>query len=269
MPFGKILIPTDFSAPSMTLLKRSPQLKSLGAHKIVLVHIATPIQAKKATEQLKAKLEHSAQNLESKGFVTRYILQGGNPASEINTIANKENIDLIYITNRGQSLVRSAFLGSTVGDLIRLSLKPILVQKELKVKPNFPGRIDRVLMATDFSEGSQRALECLKNLEGVTKKVILLHIGTRAGDPTKERERIANVEEKLKQTASELEPLNIETDVLHNVGSPSKLICRTAEQHNVDLITLSRISGGLTEKVLGSTAGAVVQLCSHSVLLVP
>lgn len=263
------MVPVDFSAPSEELRRRVPRLSVLGTREVALIHVLAPLSTARTVQRIKSRLAAACLELEDQGIQAAYLLRDGTPATEICNAAAEEESDLIYIAACSRSLVRCAILGSTVGDVVRLSNRPVLVQKSFGADPDFPGRIPRVLLATDFSAGSGRALECVKGLRPAAAEVVVLHVGVRAADPESEKHRVHAVEQRLAAVADELRALGYRTETVHDLGSTSRLINETAWRKQVSLIVIGRISGGLTEAVLGSTAGAVVRSSRPSVLLVP
>ncbi len=120
---------------------------------------------------------------------------------------------------------------------------------------------EKVVMATDFSPGAEKLLNCLGELKTLgTKKIILtwvMEIGT-AGAPSgtlKEHHK-----KKLEEKAKEIEAMGFEVSYEAPVGFPAYEINQVAEENDASLIVIgSRGKNKIREFFLGSTVSAMIR----------
>lgn len=138
-PFGRILVPTDFSAASEAAWKTAGELaRRLGAE-LVLLHVLVeaPLYSESpfagarvrevyesARDWAQKKLDQWAGEARAAGLVVRVELRTGVPYRDIVTTAG--DADLIVIGTRGRSGVERAVLGSVADRVIRLAPCPVL-----------------------------------------------------------------------------------------------------------------------------------------------
>jgi nucleotide-binding universal stress UspA family protein len=144
----------------------------------------------------------------------------------------------------------------------------------------------RILLATDGSEHSRRAVEeCNKLATGLKPSAIRIvtvidNFTPMATEPfispeefleTVQKEIRENAEQIVSEAESVIREGNpdsiIEAEVL--MGSPKKVIVREAAEWNADLVIMgSQGYGFWSRAVLGSVSNAVVHLAQCSVLIV-
>ncbi len=146
-------------------------------------------------------------------------------------------------------------------------------------------RIDKILLATDFSKGSRKALEIARKIAIEDKStIVILHVvDEREVQAIIEAanwmlEESKNLEEAFferieKEAKTEISSLlrllennGIPTRVLIEKGHPVEKICEIAEREKVDLVAVG-YSGKHSRSTFGSTAERVVRDCSVSVLV--
>lgn len=274
--FKKILLATDFSPPAEQLYELLDEFKRVGMEEVVLLYvvkvsgIAMRYQ-EKATEKLLAKKKE----LEEKGFQVKAYAPIGFPAQEIQRIADEEEASLILIGSVGESFLRRIFIGSTASDLIRISNKPIYLEKfrELEEEGEYQriggDKFERILFPTDFSEPARKTLEKIKELKGVAKGLVLVHVIDRGSDEEISKLR-KEKRKKLHKIKEELEELGIKCEIRIRTGIPSENIVKIGEDEGVSLIVMpTRGEGRIKELLLGSTAENVTRRSKRPVLLFP
>ena len=143
-------------------------------------------------------------------------------------------------------------------------------------------KIDRIMVATDFSECSSQAVDYACGLaSGLGSKLVLIHAiepvyfagafyGPDASVPmlTEEQRRaaqeaMANLEEELKKRGVAVE------DVVIASGPPHQMIIEEAADRKVDLIVVGTHGrGGVAHLLLGSVAERVVRTAECPVLTI-
>ena len=267
--FGKVLVPTDFSEhakKTILCLTRIP-----GIREIVLQHVVDATQHTKHgwtheahIENVRIQLEEEKKFLESLGFIVKVtvdVITSGDISTAILRKADCENVSHIIIGSRGRGLVKGLLLGSVSADILRHGKTHLLIirhslaeELEGAVFSRFcPGIFSHVLVPTDFSEPSQKALSSIKDIEGLGE-VHLLHVVTK-GETHEEIE--ANVQEatkKLEKIKTDLTGAGLTIKIHIRLGRPPDEIISLADREDISLILMSSHGKGLlTELLVGST----------------
>ncbi len=127
--FSTVLYATDFSKSAEQTLSILRQLPN--TDKIILVHVVDKGETKEeldtfvkgAGEKLKDIQEH----LIEAGFNVEYHIHIGDPAHEINKVAEEEDVSLIAMGTQGKGLLEEIRLGSTTENAVRYANRPVLV----------------------------------------------------------------------------------------------------------------------------------------------
>ncbi len=127
--FSKVLYPTDFSKSAEQTLSILRQIPNTG--KIILVHAVDKGETKEELDtfvkEAGKKLKDIKEHLTEAGFNVEFHIHIGDPAHEINRVAEEEDISLIAIGTRGKGLIEEIRLGSTTEDVVRNAKRPVLV----------------------------------------------------------------------------------------------------------------------------------------------
>lgn len=139
-------------------------------------------------------------------------------------------------------------------------------------------KLERVLVATDFSDTAERSLEWavgiarqhgadLVLVHGLTLPAPLPDYVPAGSDFGQELHQIAL--RKLEETASRAREAGLEVHLEVPIGVPSQVIVRTAEEMGADLVVVgTRGLTGVSHMLLGSTAERVVQRAPCPVLTI-
>ena len=137
----------------------------------------------------------------------------------------------------------------------------------------------RIVIATDFAESAERALDYaaeLARMQGA--ELILLHVF--AGLPaypevasvqlaTIFEEQRRWVEDQLQQRAERAQTTGVRVRPLVRTGSPAAMIAQTAQEEGADLVVVGTHGrSGLDRFLLGSVAERVVRTAPCPVLVV-
>ncbi len=127
--FNRVLFPTDYSESSKRGLSELEHLKDI-IYELVLVHV---IEGARNPEDLDNKKEAALKSLYELGqrFETHtsveYHVIGGKPSEAINRFAEEKNVTLIAAATHGNNSFKDILLGSTAENLLRITLKPVLL----------------------------------------------------------------------------------------------------------------------------------------------
>lgn len=146
----RILVPVDFSPPSIAALRYAREFHDLYGADLVLLHVVEDIQymanpylfemptlpplediQQESREHLDALMhEHFPGDAK-----VRAVYRTGKPFSEILQCAQDERVDLIIIASHGHTGLEHALFGSTAEKVIRKAFCPVLVVKRPAPEP--------------------------------------------------------------------------------------------------------------------------------------
>ncbi|HSE93925.1 MAG TPA: universal stress protein [Methylomirabilota bacterium] len=139
--FARILVPTDFSAPSEEAWKTACRLGRVLGAELILVHVFVepplysegPFSGERVREVYAAgrawvekTLEEWAAGARAEGLAARVLVRVGVPHREILALAAYERADLLVVGTHGRGGVERALIGSVADRVIRLAPCPVL-----------------------------------------------------------------------------------------------------------------------------------------------
>ena len=131
--FARILVPTDFSAPSEAALAYGQKMADQFDGALHLLHIAENPFLRAVSGDRRSREEAAARWLQDRltetdrrrGAVT-IVEQSDEPASEILRYAKSNDIDLIVMGTHGRTGLARAALGSVAETVVRAASCPVL-----------------------------------------------------------------------------------------------------------------------------------------------
>jgi nucleotide-binding universal stress UspA family protein len=289
-----VLVPVDFSPPSLRALEFTlPLVKHFGAD-LHLVHVFATDHpftglvgmpfvlpefeiSRSVHEQLKDVAQKYSIDMRPENF---HVLKG-RAFEEICRLAHDTGIDLIVIATRGNTGLRHLALGSTAERVVRYSSCPVLVTHGGKPSGAMTG-FRKILVPVDFSECSMEGLHYAKALAKQFKSKITLLNSVHSQYYVASDECARYDLPRLMQHAdvvardqmrdlfekTDWDGLEVETSL--QTGHPGQQICEYARDGDLDLIvTSTHGSTGFTHLLLGSVAEYVVRHAHCPVLVVP
>ena len=167
-----VLVPIDFSKPSLEAIELAlPLLKQFGAN-LHLVHVFEPdypLASMAAMPLIVPELEVGKRvRRHLKDVAKKYSVElrrenihalKGRPFEEICRLARDRSIDLIVTATRGNTGLKHLVLGSTAERVVRYSPCPVLVVRSAdakKKKSRSVLRFKKILVPIDFSDCSMK-----------------------------------------------------------------------------------------------------------------
>jgi len=270
-----ILLATDFSHSSgAALIGARAIARSCGS----TLHVVHVVSGRPATaggysptpQHAEEEMKHFLSQHSLRGFAHRTWIEQGAVAEVVQGLVRRENIDLVALgTHRGHQLAKPV-LGSTARQIFGAATCPVMtVAESAEIRQPEAASLECILYATDFSEGSLRALPYALSLALANRsQLMLLYVDCK--EITREWIEEARIEERLldllpagTQQFCRLEPIV-------EIGSAEERIVGIAEEHNAHLIVLgSRSETSLAPGVPpGRTAVSVVEQAHCPVLTV-
>jgi nucleotide-binding universal stress UspA family protein len=132
--FSKVLLPVDFSEPSMETISLVKDLKGIG--KAVLVHVVdkgeTQVEIDASIQEAKKRLEDIGKDFRSEGIKVKIHALAGSPSESIISLAEEENVSLIILSTLGKGMFRELLLGGTARDVVRRTNRSVLAVRARK-----------------------------------------------------------------------------------------------------------------------------------------
>ncbi len=253
---NKILVATDFSPESQNALQYALSLAKRYESKLFITHAVPPDAGTTGMEMqvalpdlMQSNAERNVALLEQteelKSFPHEVIVESGEAWEVLKEVAYNKNIDLIVMGTHGRGGVSKLLLGSTAEKVIRHASCPVLTVGP-QVKPLSLGRFGHILYATDFSDGSMRALTYALSLAKEDGgELTMFHV-----IQSKTLSELYSIEWKRQDRESlrRLIPPDLDLackpDIEVEVGDPAVEIIRLAGSRNAELIVMGARGGG-------------------------
>ena len=299
-----ILVPIDFSKPSLQAIEFAlPLVKKFGAQ-LHLVHVFAPdyplasmaampliVPELEVGKRVRRHLRDVARKYSVRlGHENIHALRG-RPFEEICRLAREQSIDLIITSTRGLTGLKHLALGSTAERVVRYSPCPVLVLRPFD-RSGKTGRngeragqlsFRKILVPIDFSECSMKGVAYAKELAGeFGSKLVLLHsVAIQYYVSSDEYARfdfpqlMQQAEKAARNQMGDLVEKTdwdgvVEVETSMQIGHAGQQICARAIDHQADVIvTSTHGTTGFKHMLLGSTAEYVVRHASCPVLVVP
>jgi nucleotide-binding universal stress UspA family protein len=269
--FKKILFPTDFSPNANHALTHAMQIANFQNGELIVQHVVSDYFERHShwstlfdIHELQTAMDNYVDGQMStavpsdSGITIRRVISKGKPAEAIAALAEKEMADIV---------VMGSAKGATTGKVIRLTNRPVLAVSartgEHDANPHY--RVQRILVATDFSEHSKRVVQYafeLKQLTGASIHMLYVVETPKALEFGLRQGHFTNAVEKMKEWAAN-QLVNLTPDEFVNdpstvrtveMGSPSDCIARVARNISADVTILGTHEyGAVHTHVLGTT----------------
>jgi nucleotide-binding universal stress UspA family protein len=298
-----ILLPIDFSGPSLSGLEFAVALAHQFGARITLLHVTEPVGLPDFANSFRLIMQHdkviAACKEQLEGLIKQYcvdakvvgdvLVREGRSFHEITEAARSLRSDIIVMATHGYTGLRHTLLGSTAERVVRHSPCPVLVVRQRQeCEAKSPGGMGKILVPIDFSEGSEKALDYTRLLaERNSAEVTLIHVvapipyygqgdsgifGYGVSEPdyaAMEAAMRAQSSIELCSLAREEMARGVSTTTLVRTGYPAIEIVERARNWPADLIVISTHGRtGLGHVFLGSVAEQVVRRAPCSVLVV-
>jgi len=277
----KVLLATDFSAEAQNALACALSLAKRYESKLFVTHAVPPYVDTQGVEMqvslhdlMQSNAERNMALLEQtpelRSFPHQVVMRSGEPWQVLSEVVSSEKIDLIVMGTHGRGDVSKLFLGSTAESAIRHARCPVLTVGP-HVKPLSWDRFGHILYATDFSDGSLRALSFALGLaEEDRSELTLLHV-IESSPASKEEllQWIHDDREKLHQLIPPDVDLAFKPEIEVETGAAAEEIVRLATSRDAELIVMgARPDGAIVTHLPWTTLHHVLQKAPCPVLTV-
>lgn len=253
LALNNILFATDFSEPSRNALPFATAIARQYHSTVFVANVVeeTPITSvpmdylppeieaerelaqRRMVELLKSELLHDLK--------TEVVIEPGFIWPVLAKVAEERHVDLIVLGTHGRGAIKRLLLGSVAEEICRHSPCPVItIGPHVRPAAGDVTSIERILFATDFSEGSRHALYYAIGLaEEHDATLTLLHVVQVPSLPTNvSDELVAESEKKLRNLLTPENTPSKKPVFLTLVGFPADQILAVANRENVNLIVM-------------------------------
>ncbi|MDL1973725.1 MAG: universal stress protein [Deltaproteobacteria bacterium] len=295
MKLKKILFPTKFRELAFNSLESLLELKKVGLEEIILVYIIPREEVgfvpyggymkdeeERLREQAQIRFSDWQDAISAKGVESKVVIEVGKPIANILRISKRENVDLIVAGRKKRTTLEKVYIGSATLELIRRSTVPVLVSKYM-VQFEWQGEMitkvnDHIfkspLLATDWSDPSEKGLKMLSSLKGLADRVLVGHVIGVKISKGRTKEELDRIEKESKERLDDYckrlsnERMNAEPHLFSGRSAPE--IMRMAREHKASMIVMGTTGKDRLKAFwLGSVSHRVAETSELPVLLVP
>ena len=158
-----------------------------------------------------------AETLFEQGMECGVYIVVGNFTAQVIQAAEKESVDLIVLSPDKKGRFEQLYSGSDITEIVHRSATPVLVYKYLFRKgPLAENPFEKPLLATNWSDASQRAIDYIKSLKSVIEEVDIIHV---ASEKDLKQTSAMGIQKTRKENRRKLESL---CDELEDEGITAK-----------------------------------------------
>ena len=282
---SRIMVATDFSAVADRALDFAVSLARRFGARIYLAHVVN-FQGRETIEPnlggfaYPKPWELAEQNAKAivdsgrlAGLTYEVILEEGNLWPELESLIEKNHIDLLVVGTQGLSGARKTVFGSAAEQIFRQSQIPVLtVGPAVIQEPQFEAEFRSVLFATDFGTAAEReAAFAFAIAQEHRAKLMLLNVtpfrvGVSESDALAERSLLTR---QLQELVPQKAELHCKPEIHVAYGAPVEEILRVARETKADLIVIgAKKAGSFSGHLPATTAYGVVRGAGCPVLTI-
>jgi nucleotide-binding universal stress UspA family protein len=288
MKITKMLFVSEFEELWLDALQSLMGLRKAGLNHVVFLHVIhrEKVAMKRGTGYLKQeerKLREIAdirfidwaETLFEEGMEVGAHIVIGNTVPKILSVTEDEGVDLIVTARRKRGKLEELYAGSETSDLLRRTVKPVLIYNYLSQSGKVGGNpFERLLLGLDWSVSSERVLDYVLALKGAVKRVDIIHVLSEKAIGKLSKKEAQKLEREHKKRLNEV------CDVLAQerfdarphlyIGNTEEQIEKGASEHRVTMIVLGTRSKSVwKERWSGSVSHALAERSELPILVVP
>ncbi len=186
----RILVPCDFSPPSIQAFKFAAEIALAGKGEVFLLHIVevpvlhnsllVPVKAyeNRFLKELKGKANRNFVKMKDqvdKKVKAQLFVEQGTVAAVVNKFVNKKRIDVVIMGTHGTSGFREFSIGSNAEKIVRSSKVPVIAVKKAPRSASFKN----IIFPTNVDTVQKQLADSLKALQSFFKaKLHVLFVNT-------------------------------------------------------------------------------------------
>lgn len=295
---NKILCPVDFSEATPFAVRPAVSLANEYGAELILVHVLNypypytdalgpsfdvQLYYDEMEEEALRRLEGLVDEDDRRFSGFRKVILRGTPHREIVELAREEDVDMVVLPTHGRTGLDRWLFGSVAEKVVRLAPCPVLTVTPRQEEPE-PFMMDRVVVATDFSDYSDRAVPYAYDLaRRYDATLVMVHVVTLWDyDPANPDWRFPALSEEHREAMESAAEQEMER-IVEQVGAdeveverrlvrgfdPAVEIDKLADEVDHSVIVMATHGRtGWQHAILGSTAEKVVRYSSSPVLTI-
>ena len=262
---SKILIPVDFSKTSLKAIKHGAFIAKLNKGELILLNVQKKTDLIDVifpafklkdftiiTDYLNSKLQTLVADVKKEfGIKVTSLVSLGNITSEIVSIAEENEVDMIVMGTHGGDSQSSLMLGSNAYRVIAKTNCPVIT---IRANTHVLGYKNIVMPIDTTSHSRQKVLATLEFAEKFAAKIHLL--GILAKDEKDEKPKMEFVLKQIQDSAKKRKLITTVTIV--ETDDASHKIIKFAAKHKVDLISIMSDQEGGASKLLGQFSHHII-----------
>ena len=289
MNIRKILVPTDFSPNSYMAVEVANELACRYRADVTLLYVdatheylVLDLASSGEAEEREFEMHHfeEAKGLMDAAIDVELAVERGTAHTKIVEFARDHEFDVIAMATHGRSGIPRMLLGSTTEKVVRSSECPVLLihPEDERKTSHVLEDLDRVILPTDLSEVSNRALDSAVALARKFEAKLVLthvveplaHLAFAAADPTA-NPYPQGIEEATEQAIKKLHasvPDDVDVEVVKREGLVHGEICALGREPGSLIVMASHGHTGVQRWLLGSVTDRVVRTAECPVWVV-
>lgn len=216
-----------------------------------------------------------AETLFERGLEVGAYIVVGSLVKQITTAIEKEGIDLVVVGHEKKGRIEQLYSSSEILEIIRRSQTPVLVYKyasDQTIAAEKP--FERPLLATCLADTDKKAIDYLKKLNQVIKKVTIVNVADPKALKHGSAMGVQKTRKEIRQQLDELCDLFIDEGIDASpgvyVGNPGKEIVTAAKECNASMVVAGTSNQpSLKEKLVGNTSRFLAEKTAFPTLLIP
>lgn len=236
----KILLADSGTGHSEEMLKALMEIPSIQRAQVTILHV---VPAQITTDSMMEKWEEGGkilasaiQSLNLDPNHVNAVLRQGDPKDVVCKVAEEIDADLIIMGSRGLTRIISILENSVSQYVFQLSSRPmLLVKDDIYVK-----KIKRIMVAVDKSDSAKKCLDLalflLRDIKG--GQLTLVHVDPTAAKTEPKHGAEAEKDPALADAIAQAKKAGVSYQCVSAVGKPGEIICRLAEESQIDLLML-------------------------------
>src|SRR5882762_9687895 len=267
----KILVPTDFSKPSIIAAEVAVDIAGKYGADVIFLNVVEEATGGsfnvegevskgnmedrlftfKMIEKAKRQLDKMISDPRFDGVKVKGELRVGNPFHGIRTIITEQKVDLVVMGTSGRSKLEEMLVGSNTVRVIRYARCPVLTVQKKPATPDFKN----IVYATSMSPEEEVFSRIVKRSQQLYNSTLhLVRINTPADF---QKDHI--VKDYMEKFAKKLQLKNYTVNIYNDFSTEDGIV-RFADQVNADMIAMAThgrtgfahvLTGSIAEEVAG------------------
>jgi nucleotide-binding universal stress UspA family protein len=278
----KILCPIDFFPASNTAANYAITLAKTYRGRLILLYVVEPVAPwvrelplngvmEAMTERATLELNKVAKRATAGDVPVDVVVRSGLVDIAVESLIRERGVDFVVMGTHGRRGLEKLFIGSTAERFVRKLQVPLMT---IRTPKRGHLSVRHVLVATDFSEGTPKAVHYAVSIAKEFKaKVTLLHVLNELqadiSGPYREP-LLRSIREELQNLVSSKGRTSVKIAVRAETGQPARRILPIAKEENADLIVMSIHPKTFMDRLsIGSTAEKIIRGSTVPVLTIP